>query len=255
MRFAALIACVFVMAATSVLVIGQSPVPPAADERPATRPADQPTIDDMVKGEKVLAWFQDYEYAKNIHVVVNPGDAALHRGGKPTPADVATAYAAKRAEIATTIEKAGAKVLRAWEQPITWAYSEMVLLDIKGDQAKTILANMPHFVAGVVFVDGAYNRALPATQPVICMPGKTPAEYGFILWGSGDKEWHKKDLDLARLNALKGVQVTFVPPPPMSAGSSGYVELTPEPGHTLLEVFLRTEAGFLLVVPQPAAQP
>ena len=72
--------------------------------------------------------------------------------------------------------------------------------------------------------------------------GVVPARYAYMFWGA--VEWTVKTKELARYRSLRGVTVEETPSAPRLAGNGGSVKMTPEPGTTLLEVFLLTQAKF-----------
>jgi hypothetical protein len=82
--------------------------------------------------------------------------------------------------------------------------------------------------------------------------GQIPADYAFMAWGTGNLERYRQDME--RLPKLKEVNFVYTPPPAGAGGGAGSATLTPAAGHTLLEVFILTGAGFQLVDP-PATQP
>ena len=138
------------------------------------------------------------------------------------------------------------------EQGLT--YSALMLLDCGRKEPAEALKAIPYRLAGIVFLDGRYERALPVGQPpkwlVTAKAGQVPAHYAFKRWGSALGERLE---DQARFKALRGVKVEITPPSGAS-GNGGCAKLTPAEGHTLLEVFLLSGAGFDLVDP-PAAAP
>jgi hypothetical protein len=63
-----------------------------------------------------------------------------------------------------------------------------------------------------------------------------------MLYGSVDG--NRRNKDQARFQAIRGVSVVHRPARANTFGSDGILQLTPEPGVTLLEVFLLTQAEF-----------
>ena len=96
--------------------------------------------------------------------------------------------------------------------------------------------------SAILFQDGKFQQAF-SNDP----NGLLPAASACIFWGVPCQNSGKKDRDMARAKDLKGiVRAEYFDPPLGSGGSAGWTIYTPEEGHTLLEVFLLTSAGFNL---------
>jgi RNA polymerase sigma factor (sigma-70 family) len=204
----------------------------------------QATPAELTRGEKVLVSFNKW---------------GAFIGPNPREEDLARARKAVHEEIAAAVTKAGADIVRVCGESVSGVagreYSAMMLLDCRGQPPEKVLVDVPYRFAGVVFQDGGYLRGMPVESSSRFRPGiktgQVPAAYGYKTWGA--MEGRQCEADLARFSTLEGVKVEFEGAPFGSGGGGGHVRLTPAPGHTLLEVFLLTEAGFLMVDPGPVA--
>ncbi len=189
----------------------------------------------QVRGQKVLFWFHAYPVG------------SMEKGSDNTEAHEKVAR-----EIQDALAKAGAKPLellhdsrqskRRHENPKQGAVhvDQLILVDCQGRKPEDVFEGLPHRRGGIVFEDGAYARGL--ADPLVKQGNALPGRYASMLWGSG--ETVLRDEDLKRYRSQRGVAVQLITPPVGSGGSLGWVKLTPEPGTTLLEVFLLTRAQF-----------
>jgi hypothetical protein len=120
-------------------------------------------------------------------------------------------------------------------------FDQLLLVDIQNRDPETTLSGLPYRQGAIVFDDGAYTRGFP-------IPGLkgngVPARYAFMAWGT--TESGLKEADLARYRGLQGVAVQDLPWTGRTE-DGGSATLIPEPGTTLLEVFLLTRAKFRYV--------
>jgi len=131
-------------------------------------------------------------------------------------------------------------------------FRQMMLLDCRGKAPEAIVPGLPYAGAAIVFKNGVYDHGLPIAKPEAWEArdkGKVPLPFAFRYWGSGELD--RKKADMERYKNLPGVSVQFIPPPPGSGGSAGFVKLVPKEGTTLLQVFLDTGAGFWFEDPAP----
>lgn len=119
-------------------------------------------------------------------------------------------------------------------------FAQRILVDC-GDRApEDGLKALPHRQGAIVFQDGAPVGTLPALQRH--QRGASPRFFGSMRHGSTEGERWRKDFD--RFRAILGVNVVHREPPGNTFGSNGILQLTPDAGVTLLEVFLLTQAEF-----------
>lgn len=184
----------------------------------------------LAKGRKVLVAFYRFPVGSN------------EKGSDKTEAHDKVAR-----EIQDALAKAGINILqivrdsrqseRRHENPKVGGlhFEQMLLVDIQNREPDTTLSDLPHRQGAIVFDDGAYTRGIPLKGIGI------PARYAFMAWGTDESGL--KEAELARCRDLRGVAVNDLPQyrRPEDGGS---VKLTPEPGTTLLEVFLLTRARF-----------
>mgnify|MGYP001063864965 CR=1 FL=1 len=137
------------------------------------------------------------------------------------------------------------KIAKAGPLPSNRMFHQLWLLDFGQQDPATILKTIPQSGGAIIFRDGHYHKGLPIPKPQAWEQrhqGKAPLRFGLRVWGAMQRA--AKLADLQRFRALKGVNVEYVPPPQGAGGSAGYVILKPEKGTTLLEVFLKSGAGF-----------
>lgn len=137
------------------------------------------------------------------------------------------------------------KIAKAGALPSDRMFHQLWLLDFGQQDPAGILKTIPQCGGAIIFRDGHYHKGLPIPKPQTWEQrhqGKVPLRFGLRVWGAMQQA--QKLADLQRFEALKGVKVEYVPPPQGAGGSAGYVILKPEKGTTLLEVFLKSGAGF-----------
>jgi RNA polymerase sigma factor (sigma-70 family) len=236
---------------TSTVVVGPTSTTTEVATVPgsAQSPNVPANIPSLVAGQKVLVSFRHYPVAE-------------HRDGPKglktvpiTDAEIIEGKKRKHAEVLAALRAAGLDVLQVLSvaqgglNQGGLVYESLILLDGKGKETEQALASVPYFFAGVVFQDGDYQRGLP--MPKNQLPKgwdkqpPVPAAYAYKQWGVGN--WQEREPDLQRYKTLAAVKVESVPEAGGGAGrggSAGCVMLKPTPGHTLLEVFLVTGAGF-----------
>lgn len=202
------------------------------------------TVPALMKGEKVLASFWHYP------VVPIPD-----KGGT-TAEEFAADQRAAQDKVLQAIQSAGVNVLRVVrvsDRNARYEYSSLLLLDCKGQSPEKVLRALPYFLTGVVFQDGQYSKGLPVDLEskwlVTAKKGQVSAAFAFYnRGGSAYANLQQGEQDVKRFQTLDAVNVEATAPAG-AAGSGWSAKLTPRAGHTLLEVFLLTEAGFKLVNP------
>ena len=195
-------------------------------------------VSELIKGSKVLMAF-------HVYPVIPLSDLKTN----PTPDDYAKAKTTVHDRLFAALKAADIDVAyipfetHGAEMGLT--YSAMLLLDCKGQEPSAALKAVPFRGAGIVFSEGHYRRGLPADS---CP--KIPAPHAFRQGGTGNMAQVREEKE--RWARLQAVKMQVLPEPPGGAGaggSAGQVILTAVRGHTLLEVFLLTGAGFQLVDP------
>jgi len=188
----------------------------------------------QVKGRKVLVSFHGYPVGK----FGGPDNTEAH---DQAAKDILAALAKAEVKVLQVLSDTRQSTRRSVD-PKQGAvhFEQMILVDCGKRDPEEALAGLPHRGGAIVFDDGAYAKGIANADKRF---GEgLPARYAFMFWGVFENKL--KETDLARYRSQRGVAVEFTPPPPSSGGSAGVVKLTPEPGVTLLEVFLLTRAGF-----------
>jgi RNA polymerase sigma factor (sigma-70 family) len=205
----------------------------------------------IVRGEKVLVEFWHYPLVDHPN---RPSDEEIAAGRKTIGDKIGETLKAANVEVVQFLWGRDGKV---WgcdgkEGANRSSYSAMVLLDCKGRRPEEALAAVPYRIAGIVFKDGAYARGLPVETElkwlVTAKKGQIPAPCAYYSrGGSAYADLQQSKLDVERFQTIPGVVAQVFPPSSGVAGGGWSAKLTPASGHTLLEVFLLTETGFLLV--------
>lgn len=217
-----------------------------AATQPAARAAaaEEMPMAEMVKGEKVLVKFWHYPLVDHPN---RPSDDDITAGRKKIGDKIAQALKGANVEAVRFLWGQDGQ-----EGADRSSYSAMMLLDCKGTRPEKALADVPYRIAGIVFKDGVYERALPVEAEskwlITAKKGQVPARYAFYSrGGSAFAELQQGQQDVERFGKMAELKVDAIPPLRGAAGGGWSAKLTPAEDHTLLEVFILTGAGFQLV--------
>jgi len=195
----------------------------------------------LIRGQKALVSFVLWPCAK------------LEGAGGPAPEAIAAGQKAAHEAVLGGLKAAGVAVVkvlaRSDARKDRLTYSSLLLLDCGKKDPEAALKTVPHVLAGIVFMDGRWERAIPVAKTpheAIAKVGQVPEPYAYKVWGAMERL--AAPAEQQRLRSMKELKVETMPSSGAS-GDFGVVKITPGEGHTLLDAFLLSGAGFRLADP------
>ena len=138
------------------------------------------------------------------------------------------------------LKTANLKVIDQWERGF-------YLVELGSRDFETTLKDLPMRRGALAFEDGNAKTSLKFEEKRRRSARiLTPESFASIRWGSTAKDQIRMKDDVEKFSKMKGIHAELINSMlgKKVYGNLNYLKLTPEKGVTLLEVFLKTRAGF-----------